>query len=147
MSISTVFSQNSQDSTRSENPVEDIKAYKYKVKNVDYVMFKAEDYRELLRLGREYAINLNIQDSLIIKHNKLEKSINMYIAVVDNFQELNTQQELEIVDLNKNFAEYSYATEKKLAKLILQNGKLKKAVWITSAIVLIETVIMILSFK
>lgn len=147
MSILTVFSQNSQDSTRSSNPVEDIKAYKYKVKGVDYVMFSAEDYRKLLSIGREYAISLNIQDSLIVKHNKLDKSINMYIALVDNFQELNKQQELEIIDLNKNFVEYSYITEKKLAKLINSNSKLKKVTWIVSTIALIEAVIIVILLK
>ena len=150
----TVFSQNSQDSTRSENPIQDLKVYKYSVKEKNYVMFSAEDYRKALSVGREYAILLNIKDSIEVKFKKVDASLNMYIALVDNLQELNEKQDIEITYLNNNFTDFTYATQKKLEKLTNENEDLKKknsrllkSTFIVSEIALIQAVIIVIQIK
>ncbi len=150
----TVFSQNFQDSTRSSNLIQDLKVYKYSVKEKNYVMFSAEDYRKALSIGREYAILLNVKDSIEVKFKKVDKALNMYIALVDNLQESNNKLDLEVVELNKSFAEFTYDSQKKLQKLTNENedlkkknGRLLKSTFIVSAIALIQAVIIVIQIK
>jgi peptidoglycan hydrolase CwlO-like protein len=117
-------------------------------------MFSAEDYRKALSIGREYAILLNVKDSIEVKFKKVDKALNMYIALVDNLQESNNKLDLEVVELNKSFAEFTYDSQKKLQKLTNENedlkkknGRLLKSTFIVSAIALIQAVIIVIQIK
>ena len=107
-------------------------------------MFVAEDYRKLLSIGREYSILLDVQDSLIVKHKELDIEVMAYILQVNNFQEIADSMGVEIVDLRRNFNDYSEKTEKRIAKLYRAN-KRWRTIAIAAVAVAIGEAIMIIS--
>lgn len=133
----TLYSQDSQ------NLVENLTVYKYTVKGKPYVMFEAEDYRTLLKIGREFEILQLVTDSIKVEYKKLEKEVTLYIMQVDDFQRVVDQMDTEIIDLKRNFKEYSEKTEKKLARQFKVSKFWRTSALVAVGIVVIETIVII----
>ena len=110
-------------------------------------MFEPEDYRELVKIGRKLEISELIVDSLSVSYKKLENEITVYIMQVEDFQRVTDQMHTEIIDLKRNFKDYTERTEKQLARQFKVSKFWRTSALVTVGILVIETIVLIAIIK